>query len=461
MRKTLAVAWREFVATVATRGFVIGVFLPPALMIAAIALMPILMNQASPRVTGSVALIDHTGVVAPRLEQSFTAEAIKARRDERNQRHVEGASKVMPIDPAQQQAAVAAASAAAGSTTLRLEVLPPESDVEEAKKPIATADAKGDGGGGTNRLALAVLPAASVTAGGDGFGGYDLFVAPKLDPEVQGDIREQIERAVVEARVEAAGLDPAQVRAMMQRPSAQTLTVTLTGEQSANQFAAIFVPVGFMMLLWISVFTGGQYLLTSTVEEKSSRVMEVLLSAVSPMELMVGKILGQMAVAGVILAVYAVAGVGSLAAFEMAHLLDPVSLVYLVVFFVIAFFLIAAIMAAIGSAVNDMREAQALLGPIMIVLIIPLMLWLPISRNPNSVFALVCSFLPPISPFVMVIRMAGSEKIPAWQPPVAVLVGLVAALGAAWAAAKIFRVGVLMFGKAPDLKTLVRWVRMA
>ncbi len=97
----------------------------------------------------------------------------------------------------------------------------------------------------------------------------------------------------------------------------------------------------------------------------------------------------------------------------------------------------------------------------MIVLVIPMMLWFPILRNPNSTFATVCSFIPPISPFIMVLRISGSEKIPAWEIPVSIAVGLVSVVVAAWAAAKIFRIGVLMYGKPPNFPTLIKWIRMA
>jgi len=118
-------------------------------------------------------------------------------------------------------------------------------------------------------------------------------------------------------------------------------------------------------------------------------------------------------------------------------------------------------MAAIGSAVNDIREAQSLMTPVMLVLMIPMMLWLPISRAPNSTFAQVLSFIPPVSPFVMVVRIAGSEPVPLWQIPLSIFVGLASVFGALWASAKIFRIGVLMYGEPPNFKTLIRWVRMA
>ena len=110
------------------------------------------------------------------------------------------------------------------------------------------------------------------------------------------------------------------------------------------------------------------------------------------------------------------------------------------------------------------KEAQALMTPVMLVLLVPMMLWLPISRNPNGMFATICSFVPPVSPFVMVLRIpaaAGSVPVPAWQIALSIAIGIVSVAVAIWAAAKIFRVGVLMYGKPPNFTTLIKWIRMA
>lgn len=464
MFKTLTVAIREFLATVVTKGFLLGILLPPILMGLAITLMPILMNQASPKVEGTVAIIDRTGgTLESGLKIAFDPEKLAAKRAEKNKKKIEQATEVMPMQTSQsKQAMELSANAGGPGPSLTLEFLSPTADAEAEKKRMTESDGHGDSKVANPRLALAVIPETSTTPNASGkFTGYDLFVAPKLDPEIQGDIRDQIAQAVIDQRIQEAGLDPNRIHDLVERPKGETKVVTAEGEKKANEAAAFLLPVGFMMLLWISVFTGGQYLLTSTVEEKSSRVMEVLLSAVSPMQLMVGKIVGQMAVSFVILSLYMGAGVIGLIYANQGHLLELVKFVYVGIYFLIAFFLIASMMAAIGSAVNDMREAQALLGPVMIALIIPMMLWLPLSRNPNSMFAQICSFVPPISPFVMVIRIAGSEKIPFWQIPASIAVGLLAVWFAAWAAAKIFRVGVLMYGKPPNFPTLIRWIRMA
>jgi ABC-2 type transport system permease protein len=465
MYKTLWVAWREFISTVASKGFLLGVFLPPVLITGALMLMPILMNQAAPKVVGHVAVIDQTGLVAPKLEQAFTPEAMSEWLGGRRKSGLDKAEQIAPMDPTAR--ALAEQQIQASIPELSLQILPADADIEAAKAPLMDSQGKQNEAGTNFRLVTAIIPPGALVRGPDEdgkpgpYGSFEMFIAPKLDPEVQEEIRDQIGRSIVDARLEQNNYNPAEIRDLVRRPDPDAKVVTTQGERTSSEALAFIVPVGFMMLLWISVFTGGQYLLTSTVEEKSNRVMEVLLSAVSPMQLMVGKIVGQMCVAFLILVAYTSLGVGSLFFFQQNHMLEPMSLVYMFFYFIISFFVIASMMAAIGSAVNDMREAQALLGPVMIVLIIPMMLWMPISRNPNSIFAVVCSFLPPIGPFVMVVRMAGAEKIPYWQIPASIAVGALSVWFAAWAAAKVFRIGILMYGKPPNFRTLMKWIAMA
>lgn len=461
MFKVLLVAWRDFKSVVFTKGFVFSVVFPPALMLAAFAAMPLLMNRAAPSVNGHLAVLDETGQVAPRVEKAFSPEEQSKRQAAKIEQGMKQAQKLGVMSEQQMESAKLAAKAASGDRNIGLRLLPEGADIEAQKAAIAKVDAKSGRNTPDSPLALAIITPETLKRADGAFGEYQLFVAPKLDIEVQEDMTDQISRAIVDARLAGAGMQVDEVRGLMERPRAVAKTVTAEGERKTSGVAAMFVPFGFLMLLWISVFSAGQYLLTSTVEEKSTRVMEILLSAVSPMQLMVGKVLGGMGVGLLILIAYSSLGGGALIAFKMGHLLDPMTLVYFVIFFIIAFFLIASMMAAIGSAVNEMREAQALMTPVMIVLIVPMMLWMPIMRNPNSTFSTVVSFIPPINPFVMVLRLSGSEKIPQWQILGSIGIGALSAVFAAWAAGKIFRIGVLMYGKPPNLPTLIRWIRMA
>ena len=154
------------------------------------------------------------------------------------------------------------------------------------------------------------------------------------------------------------------------------------------------LPIAFMVLLMISVITSSSSLLTTTIEEKSNRIVELLLSALSSRELMTGKILGQMAVGLLILLLYTGMGLGALASFTLTGLVDPVILLFLLVFFVLSYFTVAALMAAVGSAVSEMRDAQPLMMPVMMVFMVPWLLMVPIGSHPNSLMAVVLSFVP-------------------------------------------------------------------
>jgi ABC-type Na+ efflux pump permease subunit len=217
--------------------------------------------------------------------------------------------------------------------------------------------------------------------------------------------------------------------------------------------------MAFMLLLFMSVLTAGQALLTTTIEEKSSRVMEVILSAVSPMQLMAGKILGQMGVGLVVLVVYSAIGIVGLVSVALLGLLDLSLLAYLLIFFIITYLLMASLWAAAGSAVTDLREAQALMMPMTLLMSLPWMLWLPITRDPNSMFSTALSFLPPVNGFAMLLRLTSATPPPAWQVWLSILVGIGAAAISVWVAAKVFRVGLLMYGKPPNFATLLRWAR--
>ncbi|HVZ95005.1 MAG TPA: ABC transporter permease, partial [Phycisphaerales bacterium] len=450
----------------------LGVCLPPLLMLFVFTMMPLLLNKASPRVTGHIAIIDRTGKVADRFAELYAPDEI-AKRQEKRKKAIEGmfdsstAKLDLPVDEKSKEMMKSQASAFNVTLDVTVVKLPADADVETEKAPIAAAEGREKLEDGDKRLALIVIDDGSLTPDkassgdpDDPYKPYHMYLAPKLDFEVRGDIERQIGKSIVDARLLAAGIQANNVRELMTSPRNEAEAVTKQGSrQAANELSGMFIPMGFMFLIWIGVFSAGQYLLSSTIEEKSNRVMEVLLSAVSPLQLMTGKIIGQMAVGLSILLAYGTLGGGALIAFKYGHLIDPKVIILSIVYFFIAFGLIASLMAAIGSAVSSVQEAQSLIGPVMIVLIIPMLLWMPISRNPNSPFAVVCGLLPPISPFVMVLRIAGAEKIPDWQVVASLVIGIGSVFAAIWCAAKVFRVGALMYGKPPSLMGLMKWLR--
>ena len=467
MRKMLYVAGREFAATVTTKGFVFGILVTPLLMGALIFLMPRFMLKAPPKIEGQVVVIDPTGAVAQGVAAYLTPERFAQRR-EKTTRDIEA---VTPTVFRRQAAAVPGGDAAVKQSIdaalgtvpiIQVVTLPGGSDLEAAKAALKTP-LPTQGGGPDTRLAVIVVQPDAVrpAEGKESFGTYELFVRAKVDDRLLDDLHAGLRDAIVSARLQTSGLDPVRIKNLTSVPRPESRTVTAEGERATNMAMNVLMPMGFMMLLFMSVMTSGQYLLTSTVEEKSNRVVEVLLSAVSAMELMTGKILGQMAVGLLVLSLYAGLGLLALVSFATLGLVDPMLIVFLMIFYVLAFFTFASLMAAVGSAVNEMREAQSLMMPIMMVLMVPLMLWLPLSRDPNSMLAVVLSFVPPLSSFVMLLRMASQSPPPMWQTLVSIAIAIGGVFAALWFAAKVFRVGLLMYGKPPTLGTLVKWARMS
>lgn len=477
MYKTLQIALREFASTVLTKGFILGVLMTPLMVLLVVGGIILAKTLKGPTLQGVVAVVDRSGAVAPEVQRRFDPATLKKERDDalaRAQRLAAEKARDLgmdqgKVDQAGTIAGMAIENAMDAMASMTVDVLPSDADVEKEKATLADVDlAKAKERGERPRIMVAVIPEGAVRPDAEGrFGRYEVFTANRLDPEIQERIEGKINGAIIDARVArdpraaAGNLTARDLRALLEEPESKSAAITREGEKKSGGGLQMMLPAAFMLLLLMSVMTGGQYLLTTTIEEKSSRVMEVLLSAVSPMQLMVGKIVGQMCVGLLILVLYSGIGVASLIAFSLQHLVSPMLLVYMLVFFFIAFFVIASLMAAVGSAVSELREAQTLMTPVMVLMMLPWLLWLPISRAPNSGFATAMSFVPGVNPFVMMIRLAGAEPPPAWQVPVAIAVGLATVVLCAWGAAKIFRVGVLMYGKAPDWKTLIRWIRMA
>jgi ABC-type Na+ efflux pump permease subunit len=289
----------------------------------------------------------------------------------------------------------------------------------------------------------------------------ELLVPSSSRPRHTQRLERGVRDAVVRIRAQDARQDYDQLLMLMDAPRIRASRLSRDGAEARESVALrMLVPVGFMMLLWIAVFGSANYLLTGTIEEKSSRVMEVLLSAVSPMELLAGKLLGQAAVSAVVLVMYGGVAMAGLGAMAMMDVVPLTHLLWVVAWFPIGYLMVAAVMAGIGSAVNDLHEAQSLVAPAMIALVLPLILWLPISENPNGALAVAFSFIPPASPFVNVLRLTtASDPVPLWQVLLALVVAIGSVVAMMWAGARVFRVGVLMQGKTPTPRELLRWLR--
>ncbi len=229
-----------------------------------------------------------------------------------------------------------------------------------------------------------------------------------------------------------------------------------------------WAPVGFVYLLWISIFSITQMLLTNTVEEKSNKLVEVLLSSIAPVDLMAGKIVGIAATGLTIvlswLAIFIAAvlwlpgALGGAAGLDLSSLVDhPRYLASFVVYFGLGYLFYAALLCAIGSLASTLKEAQTLMMPIQLLLVVPLVVMVPIGRTPNGMLAQVLSWLPPFTPFVMMNRAAFPPG--SWTYIGTTLLMLASIYVALRMAARVFETGVLLTGKPPRLRHILLLLR--
>jgi ABC-2 type transport system permease protein len=445
MKRIGLVAVREFVTRITNRGFIVGLLIMPALAFLITKVAPKIMNSPSPEIRGDIAVVDATGQVSEELRKVLDPAYIQ------NQRLRQVIRQIA------ESGSAPAAAPGSPAPVLRLIEQPADTPVQKEKDWLMDKAAV------PSRLATIIIHADAVTRanGRPEYGSYEFYVSPALNDDTEGVIYDAVRDALVRVRLRTSNVDQGAIESAMRVIRPRSVLVGAAGEQQTQRGFKRALPFILALMLFLGVMVGGQTLMTSTIEEKSSRVVEILLSAVSPMELMAGKLIGQMAVSLLVMLVYIGLGIYALNSFSMLGALDPMLVVYLIVFFLITYFVYGALMLSIGAAVDQLSDAQSLLGPIMILLIAPYILAPAVGRAPNSTFSIAVSFIPPVNTFAMIARVASDSPPPIWQVALTALVGIGAACLAVWFAGKIFKIGLLMHGKPPNLATLVRWAREA
>jgi ABC-2 type transport system permease protein len=452
LTKVAQIATRDFVATVSTRGFIIGLLLTPTFMTLGFVVVPRLVaSQRARPLIGQVAVVDQTGRVGGEISRALGHDAIEARRTAA----VQQAQAAVP-EAFRQATANATARALGDAPELTVVQRPASSDRAADREWLL------DRSGPPHLAVVVVPPEALQRTSGSEYGGYDVYVPVNADARIEGAVYDGVREALVAVRAGDQGVAAANLEAMLQVTRPRSVEITAEGvARPSNPGFSRSLPFILMALLLVTVMVGGQGLLTTTIEEKSSRVVEVMLSAVSPLELMTGKLLGQMAVGLVAVGLYIVLGLTALTSFAMLGMFDMSLIGYLLIFFMVSYLLMGSFMLAIGAAVNEMREAQSLMMPVTLTMVLPWFFAAPILQNPSSTFATVISFVPPVNLFAMLLRLTSTAPPPAWQAWLTIGIGIAAAAAGVWCAAKIYRIGLLMYGKPPDFATLMRWVRAA
>jgi ABC-2 type transport system permease protein len=432
MRKILKVARRDYLATVRTKGFLVGLVLAPVLMSGSLIVMALFRDRTDPR-DRHVALVDRSGVVADALVRAAA---------ERNARDTVAA----PGRPRQAAYLIEVMRPNERDPALQRLLL---SDRVRAKELHAFVEV------GPNAL----HPGRDTTVRHLAYHSENAA----LD-ETRGWIAGQVNTALRRQRLVDAGIDTLAVPDLFHSLEGTPLGLftrdaagRITDAPKRDERAAVFPPMAIMLLMFMMLMWGAMPQLNSTMQEKSQRIAEVVLGSVRPFEFMAGKILGGVAIALTASAVYVGVGLYALTVLGLSGLM-PLSIVaWFVVYMLLAVAMYGALFAALGATCNDPIEAQSVSFLGMLPMIIPTFLLLPVVMQPNGAFATGMSLVPLWTPMLMLMRQATPGGVPAWQPWVA-LVGMVATtLLFVWAGGRVFRVAILMQGTPPKLQNLVRW----
>ena len=301
--------------------------------------------------------------------------------------------------------------------------------------------------------------------------GFAMISRNLTDDDLKDWFEEVSTRIVRQRRLEQERISPRTAAWLNEQTTLQARTINEKGEESTvgtKDRIRQIAPMAFVYILWISIFTIAQGLMLSTIEEKTTRISEVLLSSVSPVQIMAGKILGVATTGLMTIATWVISAfvaikylprmMGATTTTDFSVIVtDPVYMTSFVIYFLLGYLFYAAILMGIGSVVNTIQEAQALMMPVMMSMMLPLLAMVPIGRDPNGTFARVMSWIPPFTPFVMMNRAAGPPTI--WEYVGTSILMLAAVWFALWAGTKVFRIGILMTGKPPKAGEILNWIR--
>jgi len=300
--------------------------------------------------------------------------------------------------------------------------------------------------------------------------GQPEYIAPNVAAfKLLTVIERSVNNVMVADRLTGAGLDPEAVRELTRRVGLNTFKLGKGGEETRDQGQTFLLAYVFVMIIYMTVLLYGMYVMRGVLEEKSSHVVEVIVSTVKPFELMLGKILGigavgltQFLIWSVLMA--AISAPGAVAAVGISGMELPAVpaqlLFFFVVYFVLGFLLYGTLYAGIGAAFDTEQEAQNFQGVVTMFLMVPLVMMVLIINQPDGTLSVVLSLIPFFTPMLMFLRMTLTQ-VPPIQLAASVVLMVGAILFCTWIVAKIYRVGILMHGSKPKFKDLVRWVREA
>ena len=431
MRKILILAKREYLAMVVTKAFMVTLAVMPLLMLGG-ALVPQLLEGRVSLDSKRVVVLDGTGELLPVLQAAVS---------EYNENAIYDLESGKQTEP-------------------KIEV---EAGVAENISDAMRADLSDRIREGEIYAFLEIPSDLLEIPGSDSIPEVSFHAENAALSRVKRWFERTISNTVQVERLTRHNVDPQLVQ------SASRISVTASGlyERSAtgeittagpqSELAAIFLPLGFVMFMFMVIMLSAQPMLESVMEEKSNRIAEILLGSATPTQIMYGKLLGNVGGSLTIVLIYLTGGL-ALARYNETLDMIPLRVVpWFLLFQVLAVLMFSSLFLAIGSSVNHLKEAQGLLMPIWILVAAPLFVWFNVVREPTGDFATGLSLVPFFTPMLMVLRMACSAAIPLWQPALGAILTLATTAVCVFGAGRIFRIGVLAQGKTPKFTQLLQW----
>ena len=448
MRKFLAIVKREYWQRVRARMFIVSTILLPVVM-SLFGVVPAVILSIETGGPLRVAVADGTGKMYPHLQDAF--------RDEESQDE----DSPPASQDARQEELNQARRGVTGMGSKSFQLTEVKADGRSPEQVKADLD----------RQLLAkqldgylILPPNFITTSEAEF-----FTNNPGDMLSKGILQRMLNRAVRQQRLVEANVAPETRKELFKTVELQAVKIGAAGEErdSGGSFVLVF-GVGFIMYLAILMY--GQVVLGAVIEEKETRIAEILFSSVRPFTLMMGKLVGvslvamtQLVIWGTAFAAFALYGVGLLESRGVpAHIPSiPFShYIYFGLFFLLGYFIYATIYALVGSMVTTAQEGGQLAMPIILVLVVSFYLFLPVSRSPDSTFSFWVSMLPFSAPVAMLVRIV-TQTPPFWQIALSLFIGFGSVLLIMWFASRVYRVGMLMYGKRASIPEAWRWVRQA
>ena len=417
--KLIKVAKREYLERVKKKSFLIGTILGPVIM-GAVIVLPGFILERSPERKLSVAVIDSSGTVLEQFEEAL--------------------GDTLPD----------------GTPMFALRKVDYEGrDINEIKRKLGI-EIESEILDGYLVISEDVFESGEVTYVSRSVG--NITTLERLE--------NALDNTVIGIRLESVGMDYDSVRSMMKGVDLEPVQLR-GGEEREVELDIIFISTFiFIMMLYMTILLWGVAVQRSIIEEKSNRVIEVLLSSLRPIDLMGGKILG---VGAVGLTQYAIWSICSLALYfyvmssgAMTQYINFgwTTIIFFIVYYLLGFLFYSTLFASIGSVCNTDQEAQQLQMPVVMCLVFTIVIPVAVIQNPHGTFATVVSLIPFFTPIVMFMRI-NVLMPPAWQIALSIVILLGSIYIFGMLAAKIFRTGILMYGKRPDVREIVKWLKQA